>query len=208
VPFKIATHSKSKLVFKQLSKGEVMSLRQQLSEFCQDFETKMSYFENHYNSKKVDKIAKSMKEEFIKLDGSEKQHFILAEILLEATLDAILEYQIFEEFKEKNPGASITFETFDATSDYEKFMKRHLESLRVTIQSWKQMEPKNISSKILPYEKKMIPTSFLPTDSIEDWIFVIGTNYLPYGQVMKYKSKIRSILGKERFAPSLEFMLE
>ena len=129
-------------------------------------------------------------------------------MLLDATMDAISEYEVFETFKEKNPEASVTLQNFDAKLDYAKFMKLHLESLRNSIQYWKKMRPKKISNKILSYEEKMIPTSVLQSDLIEDWTFVIGTNCLPYGQILKFKSKIGGILGKERFVKPLDFMME
>ena len=81
-----------------------MSLREQLAEFCPDFEDKkLAYFSNSYNPRRVEKIAETLNKEFLKLNESEKQHFTFAEILLDATMDAILEIQVFEGFKEKTP---------------------------------------------------------------------------------------------------------
>ena len=94
----------------------------------------MSSFNNKYNPKIVEKIANAIQIEFNKMDGAEKQHNVVAEMLLDATMDAISEYEVFETFKEKNPEASVTLQNFDAKLDYTKFMKLHLESPRNSIQ--------------------------------------------------------------------------
>ena len=137
-------------------------------------------------------------EEFNYLDGSFSQYYIVADVLFDATMLAIIELKKFDNY----PASDVIFKSFHNDSkQFRKMLLAFLMFMRTMVQKWIHEKPTGACKhRIKKYLNKLHPEIIKPTTDIEDWCLILGAQLKP-NQQWKFSSKIEKVMDCNIIVP-------
>ena len=175
-----------------------------------DFDDGNSSFEKCFTQALILEVEKAIDVEYAFLDDSFHQWYVIGDLLIEASLMAILEVRKFQDFMnsiclENGP----IFLSFSSDGNaFKTMMNDHLTNIRDQIQYWVDRKPKGVCRhKMSWYMKQLSPSNLRQTDSLKDWILVMS-NQLKSDALIKFSTDLKKFYEEKVDIPFFDDILQ